>query len=133
MSVRLFLTRALASVGVLIATAILDTGSRASAAYISTASRSVGESSGMEAPAAELPTNPLQAERQHNERHLLTNQPTGAGGTSSSTNGPSGPNAPAAELPLKALPPGNLVVYFREPAVHLELSKYVDSILDPPR
>ena len=47
--------------------------------------------------------------------------------------GPSGPSSPAAELPLKEPPPGGLVVYLREPAVRLKLTKYVDSILDPPR
>jgi hypothetical protein len=136
-SVRRFLILALTSVGVLIASAILDMGSRASAAYLSTASRSVGAAgtgagTGAGTATDETPGNPANYKR--GDLPALANQPAGAGTTSSGTSGgPSGPNSPAAELPPKEPPPGNLVVYFREPAVRLELTKYIDSILDPPR
>jgi len=117
-------------VGVLIASAILDTGSRASAAYLSTASRSVGSGAGTRTD--EAPADPSRDNRERDERHLVTNQPASAG-TSSSSNAPSNPTSQCADLPPKEPPPGNLVAYFREPAVRLELTKYIDSILDPPR
>jgi hypothetical protein len=130
MSVRRFLTRALASVAVLTALAVLDLGPRASAAYLSAADRSAGSCSLPDAP----PTAPADSPnaRQRDGQHAFANQPAGTG-TTNTTGGSSGPNAPAAELPPKEPPAGQLVVYLREPAVHLELSKYVDSILDPPR
>jgi hypothetical protein len=130
--VRRFLTLALASVGVLIVFAILDVDSRASAAYLSTVSRSVGATAGTSAATDETPGNPSPANYKRSELPLLANQLAGTG-TTNSNNGPSGPSSPAATLPPKEPPPGNLVVYFREPAVRLELTKHIDSILDPPR
>ena len=131
-SVRRFLTLALASVGILIASAILDLGSRASAAYLSTTSRAVGAGSRTSAPTDETPADPSHADRQRVDLRLFANQPASAG-TSSSGTGPSGPSAPCADLPLKEPPPSHLVVYFREPSARFKLTKYVDSILDPPR
>jgi hypothetical protein len=129
--VRRFLTLALASVGVLIAQAILDTGSRASAAYLSMASRAVGASAGTDATTHNTHT-PAKTERVEQSRLFANQQPAGAGASTSSTVS-SSPTSPAAEIPPKEPPSANLVVYFREPAAHLKLTKYIDSILDPPR
>jgi hypothetical protein len=122
------LTRALASVAVLTALAVVDLGPRASAAYLSTVDRSVGATTAPDTP----PTAPPQAHRNHDGQHAFGNQPTGAG-TTGSSGGSSGPSSPAADIPPKEPPTSNLVVYFREPALRFELTKYVDSLLDPPR
>lgn len=129
---RRFLTQALASVGVLTALAVLDISPRASAAYVSTVSRSEGATVPASAP-AEPPAAPEQAHRDPNRIPLLAYLPTDGGTTSNSTTGPSGPSSPVAQIPSKEPPSGNLVVYFREPAERLELRDFVDSILDPPR
>jgi hypothetical protein len=131
-SVHRFLILALASVGVLIASAILDVGSRASAAYLSTSTRSAGTTAGAGTPTDETPTNPFRVKGERLDLRLFANLPTSAG-TSSSGNGPSSPSIPCADLPLKEPPPSHLVVYFREPSARFKLTKYVDSILDPPR
>jgi hypothetical protein len=134
--VRRFLTRALASVGVLTALAVLDIGPRASAAYLSTASRSVGAgvaaSTTVPNDTTESPADPAHAHREFNRTPLLAHLPTD-GGTTSTSGSSSAPTAPAAALPPKDPPADNLAVYFREPAERLELRDHVEFLLDPPR
>lgn len=126
---RRFLTQALASVAVLTALAVLDLGPRASAAYLSTADRSVGASSRPDA----APSDPVRAQRDRDGHPVDINLCTGTGGVAPETSGPSGGGAPVAVLLPRELPSGNRVTYYREPASHFKIRDYTDFILDPPR
>jgi hypothetical protein len=131
--VRPFLTRALVTVGVLTALAVLDLGPRASAAYLSMASK---PSAGLGAEAAaDVPDSPPEpkAEPVRHERFGLVTGHVPGGGATSSNSVSSGPTSPAADLPPREPPAGGLTVYFRQSEVLLDLSAFVDSILDPPR
>jgi hypothetical protein len=58
----------------------------------------------------------------------------GGGGMSAPSSGPSSGPAPVFAVLATAEPPtSGLVVSFREPPTSLQLSAFIDSILDPPR
>lgn len=119
------------AVGVLLAAAALDLGPSAGAAYISMAGDSASAGLGA-GPTDDTPTTPTDPNL---DRQLVPiGHLQGGGGMAPSGSGPTSGSAPAVGiLPRTELPADGLVVYFREPAAVIQLSAFIDSILDPPR
>ena len=117
--------------GVLLAAAVLDLGPSARAAYIPVSG--ICDSHGLgSGPADEPPTNPTDPN--------LDREPTPAGHLQGGGGmAPSGGNSSSSSTPVAGvlsrseLPADGLVVYFRAPTGSLQLSAFIDSILDPPR
>jgi len=133
---RRFLLQALASVGVLTALAVLDLGPRASAGYLSMASTQAGAEFDVGA-SAETGSDSLLKVDPERVYHVQEPNPQGDLARGASTvPSPSNPSLlllVAADLsPAKPLP-SCVVVYFREPSDSLQLSAFIDSLLDPPR
>jgi hypothetical protein len=139
--VRRTLFQSVVAIGVLIAFAILGTGPRANAAFIPTGGRSVSidpvnledssegwdiddESTDEFAKAANIDARRLPANFQRGNPSSTGSPPTSSGGADS-------PNAGLVAVP--ELPPPAQVQYLRSFAARLELSRYIDFILDPPR
>jgi len=63
---------------------------------------------------------------------LQTGSSIGGASAPGSASGPGG-SGPVGILSQTELPAGGLVVYFREPSASLNLSAFIDTLLDPPR
>ncbi len=132
---RRFLLQALASMGVLTALAVLDLGPRATAAYLSLASRQAG--AGFEGGMCEddgsdsLPKN----DREVLYHHACPNPEINLGGGIGTV--PSQPTSSshlvAADLVPVKPPTACLVIFLREPPGSLHLCAIIDSLIDPPR
>jgi hypothetical protein len=139
--VRRTLFQFVAAIGVLIAFAIMGTGPRANAAYIPTGGRSVSlepvsledssegwnnneETADEFAEAAKIEARRLPANFQRGHS-------SSTGSPTTSSGGADGPNSGIVTVP--ELPPPAQVQYLRSFAARLELSRYIDFILDPPR
>jgi hypothetical protein len=121
------------ALGTLIALAIFDLGPRAAAAFqtMSAKPASVGLSA---ADDFNSQPNP-DSDRERDGLPTPGVQLQGGGGTMTpSGSGPYSGSVPVAgDLSRTELPSDGLVVYYREPPASLDLSAFIDSILDPPR
>jgi hypothetical protein len=130
--VRRFPISVLASVGVLIASAIGDIGPRAAAAYQPVAG---GSAVRVELDAVVDAGGAADAERTAKPQlapDTVRHQPSGSTTTSPTTG--HGGDGPPAGLPQPAdRPSPGLVVYFREQSGSLDPTHFIASILDPPR
>ena len=139
-----FIAHSLAALGFLIASAIMDLGPRAEAAYQPVGTHA---DSGLDAPdgagmaAADEKGDAPEAKPDHEDPMAALyadccyaqGDGGGAGATSSSASG-SGPTSPVAGLvPPTDLPPPNLVAHIQTPYARLALARFVGFILDPPR
>jgi len=128
-----FGTRALVALATLAALAVVGSGPRAAAAYLPSAGTGSWDRVGLES--GDQPSVSPDRVAPDSDRDGLpsqTSQHTGGGMTPpGSTTG--GDHPPAGYLPCAGLSPDGLVVYFREPVAVLDLSTFVDSLLDPPR
>lgn len=121
------------AVGVLIAAAVLDLGPTARAAYIpvSDPASSVGLGSG---PVDAPPAAPIDPNLDRDRVPVPAGHLQGGGGMAPSGGNSSSSSTPVAGVLSRAeLPADGLVAYFREPAAAIQLSAFIDSILDPPR
>jgi hypothetical protein len=134
--VRRFLLQALVSMGVLVALAILDLGPRATAAYLSMASKQAGAGldTGMSADDGSASLPKIDSDRAPNLR-VPTPQGDLVRGMSTvpSPSNPSGSPQIAADLAPTTPPTSGLVAYFRDSPDFLPLSAFLDALLDPPR
>jgi hypothetical protein len=114
--------------------AVMGFGPRASAAYVSMADTT--SPGGVCCASSDSPATPVRALNQDQNRdgspqaaHLSGGGGMAPSGSGSSFSSPS----VLGHLTSVELPASGLVVYFREPAASFDLSKFIDSILDPPR
>lgn len=118
------------TIAVVIATAVMDLGPRASAAYVSMADISAGCGTGSSTDSGNYsPDRPLLDREPPVAAHLQG----GSGMSAPSSSSSSGSVPVAGDLARTELPVDGLVVYFREPAAAIHLTAFIDSILDPPR
>ena len=129
-----------AALGVAILFAALDCGPRAAAAYIPTAGRvAMGpvhlESSRGSWDAESNPTSyqELQNYLKHYRLSADLSRHSPNSGSTSSTNSGGGDGPPSGIAAVPELPPAAQGQYFRTSPVAIVLSKFIDSILDPPR
>ena len=122
-----FAFQTVAALGIVIASAVLDFGPRANAAFQTT----IGN---MESAGSSETPNPLRDSKEVQKRPMPSAHLQGGGGMSSPSSGPySGSASVVALLPRVEPPVDGLVVYFREPDAAFRLSAFIDSLLDPPR
>jgi len=120
---------------VLLTEALLDVGARGQAAYQPVLSTQATSNCGMADPDdGPIPSEPARADA----RRVLTldalHTPSTGGSMTPPGTGSSLETSPgAAHLTQAERPTNALVVYVRESSSSLDLSAYVDSILDPPR
>jgi hypothetical protein len=120
--------------GVLTAAAVVELSPRAAAGYLTVAtpqtSTSLGAESGDTDPSAPSPI----ANRLYWQQSLPYFTPSQSNGmTSTGTGGSSTDGPPSGMTLLTDLPVGGMAVYYREPSSRLELSRFIDTVLDPPR
>lgn len=129
-----------AALGVAIAFAALDCGPRAAAAYIPTAGRvamgpvHLDSSSGTWG--AESNSTSYQEFQDYLKHYRLPadlSRQVPSSGTTSSSNVGSGDGPPSGLASAFELPPPAQGHYFRTSPIAIVLSKFIDSILDPPR
>lgn len=136
MFVSRFLLNALASVGVLAALTVLDLGPRATAAYLSMASKQASAELDVGASADDDSDSLEKSDPERVYNLQLLNTPAHLARGASMVPPPSNPSGSplvvAALAPARP-PTSSLVVYFREPPNSLPFSAFVDSLLDPPR
>jgi hypothetical protein len=132
--VRCFALQCLAAFGVLVAPAILDVGSRACAAYVAAGTdvASVGMSSAdvNDGPA---PVPPQLEKNRDGLPNPAGHLQRGGGMAPPSSNSSSGNSPVVADLSDSQLPTCSAAAYYREPPTSIDLSAFIDSILDPPR
>lgn len=122
------------AIAVVIATAVMDLGPRASAAYISMADVTEGGGTCTSADHQTDEQRNLTPDREPDGKIPVDAHLQGGSGMSAPSSSSSSGSVPVvgALTPID-LPPGGLVVFFREPAASIHLSAFIDSILDPPR
>jgi hypothetical protein len=137
-----FIVQSLAALGILIASAIVDLGPRADAAYQSVGVKadsgldaSAGAGMAMGDEAENTPEAKPDDQKPKVPVHWDYGHANNAGGGAGSTSGPgSGPTISTAGLISSCdLPPPNLVAHFQTLSTRLALAKLSSSILDPPR
>lgn len=125
-----FAIQSVLALGVVIASAIFDFGSRAEAAFLKATPSAASMAASTTPDEAPNPFDPNELDKAPPPPLDLQE---GGGMSSPSTGGNSG-SASAPGLLARFDPPTDgLVVYFREPAASLRFSSFIDSILDPPR
>jgi hypothetical protein len=113
--------------------AVMGFGPRASAAYVSMAdTTSPGGVCCTSSDSPATPARTLDQNHKHDE-FLLAHLSGGGGMAPTGTGSSSGSPSVVGHLSSVELPVSGLVVYFREPAASFDLSRFIDSILDPPR
>jgi hypothetical protein len=132
--VRCFALQCLAAFGVLVAPAILDAGSRACAAYVAAGmdvtsvgltSTDLNDGPAPVSPKLEKYRDGLPTPAGHLQR--------GGGMAPPGSSSTSGTSPVVADLSNSQLQTSGAVAYYREPPSSIDLSTYIDSILDPPR
>ena len=130
---RRFLIRALVVVGVLTATAVLDLTPRAAAGYLTVAAPAASASLGDSDPTSPTEPSPV-AHRLVLKDGLPVAVPQQSGGMSTTGSSQSGGDGPVTGIVSTIeLPTDGRVVYYREPSSQLQLSQFIDPLLDPPR
>jgi hypothetical protein len=133
--VRRFALQSLATLVVLIASAIFDVGSRASAAYVAAGADLISDGFAGAAPSEDSQYEPQKFDT-NRERDGLPppGHLQGGGSMAPPGSGPTSSSSPVvADLSIAEMPMSGLVIYFREPATRFDLPAFIDSILDPPR
>lgn len=131
---RRFLIRALVAVGVLAAIAVLDLTPRAAAGYLTVAAPAASASLGADDDPADSHNPSPVAHRLTPKFGLPVASPQQSGGMSSTSTGSSGADGPTSGTVSQVEPPiDGMTVYYREPDISFDLSRFIDSILDPPR
>lgn len=123
----------------MIAFAIVGTGPRAEAAYIPTGGRNAIEPVSLESSSGSWATEPDETEELDTDKKAEFKwQPADWNRSSSTTTGvpqtSGGSDLPSGGMiPVPELPPPARVHYLRLATERLELTAYVESLLDPPR
>jgi hypothetical protein len=114
--------------------AVVGFGPRASAAYVSMAdATSPGGVCCTSSDSPATPVRTLDQSQNHDGSPQAAHLSGGGGMAPIGTGSSSGSPSVLGHLSSAELPVSGLVVYFREPAASFDLSRFIDSILDPPR
>ena len=120
--------------GILAAVAVLDLTPRAAAGYLTVAAPAASTTLGIDSGPCDSPSPSPVAHRLGQKFGLPAAAPQQSGGMSTTGTGNTGGDSPISGVILhRELSAESRPVYYREPINSLALSRFIDSILDPPR